>query len=170
MRHAILVAGLPVVRDSLSRRAYYWYQIFELSEYSAYLCFRSLTGYYPVAEPRTFLKDRLWTMYFIGFTPRSGLRKYGIKRCARLARNLGYDHFMLWFDHCFSSYAMPANLEKVHDLPGKNNLPEEEYRTFSLPYFIKGLSKATTSSPGSSWLVTWRLSGANAYMLWVWVR
>lgn len=113
------------------------------------LRFPSSTGDYPIAEPRSFLPDRLWTLYYIGFTPREGYKELAIFRCAKLAETKGYDHFLVWFDHCFSSYSMPANLH-IYYRPDRKTWPDESYRTFSLPYFITGMSKTTTLSPRSS--------------------
>ena len=97
------------------------------------------------------MPDRLWTMYYLGFTQRDPDYATAYIKCAKLAQAKGYDHLLLWFDHCFSSYSMPANLQ-IKYRPEKRfrTWPEEEYRTFSLPYFIKGLSKTSTLSPRSS--------------------
>ncbi|XP_044183909.1 uncharacterized protein LOC114977157 [Acropora millepora] len=97
---------------------------------------------YPFLEPRSFLPDRLWTLYYLGFTQRDPDYASAYTKCVKLAMAKGYDHFLLWSDHCFSSYSMPANLQiKYRPEKKLRTWPEEEYRTFSLPYFIKGLKE-----------------------------
>ncbi|KAK2551733.1 Coagulation factor V, partial [Acropora cervicornis] len=99
---------------------------------------------YLFLEPRSFLPDRLWTLYYLGFTQRDPDYDSAYRKCAKLAQAKGYDHLLLWSDHCFSSYSMPANLQiKYRPEKRLRTWPEESYRTFSLPYFIKGLIKDT---------------------------
>ena len=68
--------------------------------------------------------------------------------CARLAMLKGFDHYVWTKEgHCYSSYALPANIYKLKDDKGKRHLVSMDYREFFRPHFMKGMSKLSKLWP-----------------------
>ncbi|XP_068751045.1 uncharacterized protein [Montipora capricornis] len=96
--------------------------------------------YFPVAETRSYLGDRLWSLTYLGTLVKDHVQVQ-VSQCAKMAQTKGYDHFVFWDTRCSVSDALPGNVYKAYDLPGRNGIPDSSHREFNYPNIISGLVK-----------------------------
>ena len=96
-----------------------------------------------IGLPRSYIKDRGWSMSYLGPVRNDSHRHV---YCARLAMMKGFDHFSWMHDQCYSSYAMPANVYKMEDDWGSDHQSSIDNREFIRPFFMKGMSKLSLPS------------------------
>ena len=112
----------------------------------AYFHVMFFIAYHPVAVPRQYIKDRGWSLSYLG--PVKWVYRFldnsadgpAIRACAVLALLKGYDHFTWDQDMCFSSHAIPVNVDKLDDKDYYWH-PQRIEREFAVPRFIKGMRK-----------------------------